>query len=97
MERLPILPASLAALALSLAPCASALSLSGTLTDLSGAPIPGATVMTHDFLDEAAPGMLKEALDGPADVVLSDMAAPTTAYLISHCSTGARAGRRSTA
>ena len=36
--------------------------------------------MTHDFLDDAAPDMLKEALDGPADVVLSDMAAPTTGH-----------------
>ncbi len=43
-------------------------------------PIPGAIVLTHDFLDDAAPDMLKEALDGPADVVLSDMAAPTTGH-----------------
>ncbi len=43
-------------------------------------PVPGATVLTHDFLDDAAPDMLKEALDGPADVVLSDMAAPTTGH-----------------
>jgi len=47
---------------------------------LEWAPIAGATVMTHDFLDDAAPAMLKEALDGPADVVLSDMAAPTTGH-----------------
>jgi len=47
---------------------------------LEWAPIPGATVMTHDFLDDAAPDMLKQALDGPADVVLSDMAAPTTGH-----------------
>jgi 23S rRNA (uridine2552-2'-O)-methyltransferase len=47
---------------------------------LEWAPIPGATVMTHDFLDDAAPAMLKEALDGPADIVLSDMAAPTTGH-----------------
>lgn len=43
-------------------------------------PIPGATVLTHDFLDDAAPILLKEALGGPADVVLSDMAAPTTGH-----------------
>lgn len=47
---------------------------------LEWAPVAGATVMTHDFLDDAAPAMLKEALDGPADVVLSDMAAPTTGH-----------------
>ncbi len=47
---------------------------------LDWAPVAGATVMTHDFLDDAAPALLKEALDGPADVVLSDMAAPTTGH-----------------
>ena len=43
-------------------------------------PIPHATCMTLDFLDPAAPDLLKEALGGPADVVLSDMAAPTTGH-----------------
>ena len=43
-------------------------------------PVPGAINLTHDFLDDAAPDMLKEALGGPADVVLSDMAAPTTGH-----------------
>ncbi|NNG05774.1 MAG: RlmE family RNA methyltransferase [Inquilinus sp.] len=43
-------------------------------------PIPGATVLTLDFLDEAAPERLKEALGGAADLVLSDMAAPTTGH-----------------
>lgn len=43
-------------------------------------PIPNAISFIHDFLDDAAPGMLKEALDGPADVVLSDMAAPATGH-----------------
>lgn len=47
---------------------------------LDWAPVAGATVLTHDFLDEAAPDILKEALGGPADVVLSDMAAPTTGH-----------------
>ncbi len=46
----------------------------------NGPPIAGATVLTHDFLDDAAPGILKDALGGPADVVLSDMAAPTTGH-----------------
>ncbi|MDA0306073.1 MAG: RlmE family RNA methyltransferase [Proteobacteria bacterium] len=44
------------------------------------APISGATLIHHDFLDEAAPGMLMDLLDGPADIVLTDMAAPTTGH-----------------
>jgi 23S rRNA (uridine2552-2'-O)-methyltransferase len=43
-------------------------------------PIPGATIMQADFLEEGAAEQLKEALGGPADVVLSDMAAPTTGH-----------------
>ena len=43
-------------------------------------PIPGATVLHCDFLDDDAPDRLKEALGGRADVVLSDMAAPTTGH-----------------
>jgi 23S rRNA (uridine2552-2'-O)-methyltransferase len=43
-------------------------------------PIPGAIVLLGDFLAEDAPDRLLEALDGPADVVLSDMAAPTTGH-----------------
>jgi 23S rRNA (uridine2552-2'-O)-methyltransferase len=41
-------------------------------------PIPGATVLTKDFYDDDAPSILIERLGGPADVVLSDMAAPAT-------------------
>ncbi len=43
-------------------------------------PVPGATVIELDFLAAGAPGRLKELLAGPADVVLSDMAAPTTGH-----------------
>jgi 23S rRNA (uridine2552-2'-O)-methyltransferase len=43
-------------------------------------PVPNAEVMQADFLDPAAPGRLKALLGGPADVVLSDMAAPTTGH-----------------
>ena len=43
-------------------------------------PITGATCMTLDFLDDRAPDLLKQALGGPADVVLSDMASPTTGH-----------------
>jgi 23S rRNA (uridine2552-2'-O)-methyltransferase len=42
--------------------------------------VPGATLLHLDFLDPAAPEHLKAALDGPADLVLTDMAAPTTGH-----------------
>jgi len=41
-------------------------------------PIAGATVLAKDFYDEDAPALLRARLGGPADVVLSDMAAPAT-------------------
>jgi 23S rRNA (uridine2552-2'-O)-methyltransferase len=41
-------------------------------------PIAGATVLAKDFYDDDAPSMLIERLGGPADVVLSDMAASAT-------------------
>ena len=43
-------------------------------------PVPGAVTLQGDFLADEAPERLKEALGGPADVVLSDMAAPTTGH-----------------
>ena len=43
-------------------------------------PIPGAILLQMDFLDDAAPAKLAEALGGEPDVVLSDMAAPTTGH-----------------
>jgi len=44
-------------------------------------PIPGVEIMQLDFLDNDAPDRLKALLrDGGADVVLSDMAAPTTGH-----------------
>ena len=44
-------------------------------------PLPGVRVMKKDFLDADAPDMIRAALGGhPADVVLSDMAAPTTGH-----------------
>ena len=43
--------------------------------------IPGVTFIQKDFLDEDAPQVLMDALDGnKADLVLSDMAAPTTGH-----------------
>ena len=43
-------------------------------------PIAGATMIMGDFLDEDAPGNLVAALDGKADLVLSDMAASSTGH-----------------
>ena len=43
-------------------------------------PIEGATILEMDFMDEAAPDRLKQALGGPADLVLSDMAANTVGH-----------------
>jgi len=43
-------------------------------------PIPGAELLEGDFLAPEAPTRLKDALGGPADVVLSDMAAPATGH-----------------
>ena len=47
---------------------------------LEMAPLPGADLLMADFLDEAAPGRLRAVLGGGADLVLSDMAAPTTGH-----------------
>jgi 23S rRNA (uridine2552-2'-O)-methyltransferase len=41
-------------------------------------PIPGATILKVDFLAPEAPGLIRQALGGPVDVVLSDMAAAAT-------------------
>jgi|SRR5579859_5257087 len=43
-------------------------------------PIDDVTIFQMDFMDDAAPGMLAEALGGPADLVLSDMAANTVGH-----------------
>jgi 23S rRNA (uridine2552-2'-O)-methyltransferase len=42
--------------------------------------IPGVEFLNLDFLDPAAPDRLKTLIDGPADVVLSDMAANATGH-----------------
>ena len=47
---------------------------------LDMSPITGVEFLHLDFLDSAAPDRLKELLGGPADVVLSDMAANTTGH-----------------
>jgi 23S rRNA (uridine2552-2'-O)-methyltransferase len=43
-------------------------------------PIAGATLLQLDFMDESAPDRLREALGGPADLILSDMAANTVGH-----------------
>ena len=43
-------------------------------------PIDGAHILHMDFIDEAAPVRLTEALGGPADLILSDMAANTVGH-----------------
>ena len=43
-------------------------------------PIPGVTLLQGDFEDEAAERAVREALGGPADLVLSDMAPNSTGH-----------------
>lgn len=42
--------------------------------------IPGATILKADFTEDVAVSALLDALDGPADVVLSDLAPNTTGH-----------------
>ena len=43
-------------------------------------PVAGATLLAGDFRDPATAERIRELLGGPADLVLSDMAAPTTGH-----------------
>ena len=43
-------------------------------------PVPGATILQGDFRDPAMADRIRDALAGPADLVLSDMAAPATGH-----------------
>jgi 23S rRNA (uridine2552-2'-O)-methyltransferase len=43
-------------------------------------PIEGATILELDFMAEEAPDRLRDALGGPADLILSDMAANTVGH-----------------
>jgi len=43
-------------------------------------PLAGANVLQLDMLATETPAILKEALGGPANLVLTDMAAPTTGH-----------------
>jgi 23S rRNA (uridine2552-2'-O)-methyltransferase len=52
-----------------------------TMDYLDMDPLPGVIVLKQDFLDADAPEAIRAALRGaPADVVLSDLAAPTTGH-----------------
>ena len=43
-------------------------------------PLDGVTIFQMDFMDDVAPQRLEEALDGPPDLVMSDMAANTVGH-----------------
>jgi 23S rRNA (uridine2552-2'-O)-methyltransferase len=43
-------------------------------------PVPGATILQGDFRDSTIADQIREALGGPADLVMSDMAAPATGH-----------------
>lgn len=43
-------------------------------------PLPGVELLQLDFLEEAAPALLRERLGGPADLVLSDMAPQSSGH-----------------
>ena len=43
-------------------------------------PVPGSTLFQGDFRDPATADRMRAALGGPADLVLSDMAAPATGH-----------------
>ncbi|POF64118.1 rRNA methyltransferase [Novacetimonas maltaceti] len=43
-------------------------------------PVPGATIIEGDFNDPDMPDRLRELLDGPPDLVMSDMAPNTTGH-----------------
>jgi len=43
-------------------------------------PIEGVSILQMDFMDEDAPARLKAELGGPADLILSDMAANTVGH-----------------
>lgn len=43
-------------------------------------PIEGVEILEMDFMDDSAPDKLRSALGGPADLVLSDMAANTVGH-----------------
>lgn len=91
-EKKPILKAGSRVVDLGAAPggwCQVAAKITGSTSDaptivaidyLEMEPIPGVIFLKKDFLDDDAPDLLAAAIGGKADVVLSDMAAPTTGH-----------------
>jgi 23S rRNA (uridine2552-2'-O)-methyltransferase len=59
--------------------CAPAAGVAG-IDLLETEPIEGVTILQLDFMADTAPGLLEAALDGPPDLVLSDMAANTVGH-----------------
>lgn len=43
-------------------------------------PLPGVDILLQDFMADEAPDIIKKALGGEADVVMSDMASPATGH-----------------
>ncbi|MEM7289153.1 MAG: RlmE family RNA methyltransferase [Pseudomonadota bacterium] len=70
--------------------CQVSVNMTGSMSDnplvvgidyLEMAPVAGAEILKKDFLDDDAPAAIMKALgDKPPNVVLSDMAAPTTGH-----------------
>ncbi len=50
------------------------------LDQLEMDPVPGATVLVGDFMEAATQAAVREALGGPADLVLSDLSPSTTGH-----------------
>ena len=73
---LGIAPGGWSQLVRKLAPKAAVVGIDLLPTD----PIEGVTILEMDFMDDKAPELLREALGGPADLVLSDMAANTVGH-----------------
>lgn len=73
---LGVAPGGWAQVAAKRAPAATIVGIDLLPTD----PIDGVTLFQMDFTEDAAPARLRDALGGPADLVLSDMAANTVGH-----------------
>ena len=73
---LGIAPGGWAQVVRKLAPKAAIVGIDLLETD----PIESVTILQMDFMDDAAPAALEQALDGPPDLVMSDMAANTVGH-----------------
>ncbi|NLR69263.1 RlmE family RNA methyltransferase [Novosphingobium sp. ERN07] len=73
---LGIAPGGWAQVVRKMAPAASVVGIDLLPTD----PIEGVTIFQMDFMADEAPQALQDALDGPPDLVISDMAANTVGH-----------------